>query len=62
VAFLFWALWRFDQFNNRIITENQKREEWLLKDSKDWEECPPSVSSAWRSVSRRRRKTSGCWL
>ena len=37
-AFLFWVLWRFDQFNNRIMTESQKREERLLNDSKDREE------------------------
>ncbi len=37
-AFLFWVSWRFDQFNNRIMTDSQKREERLLNDSKDREE------------------------
>jgi len=37
-ALLVLILWRFDLFNNRLITENRTREERLLNDSREREE------------------------
>ncbi|MGE5396987.1 MAG: hypothetical protein ACM3MK_05560 [Chitinophagales bacterium] len=37
-ALLAWTLWRFDQFNNRIVEESRAREERLLADARAREE------------------------
>jgi len=37
-ALLALILWRFDLFNNRLMTENRAREERLLNDSREREE------------------------
>ena len=37
-ALLALILWRFDLFNNRLITENRAREERLLNDNREREE------------------------
>lgn len=37
-ALLVLILWRFDLFNNRLISENRAREERLLNDSQEREE------------------------
>lgn len=36
-ALLLLTLWRFDVFNNRLITENRDREERLLTDGRERE-------------------------
>lgn len=36
-ALLLLTLWRFDVFNNRLISENRDREERLLTDSRERE-------------------------
>jgi septal ring factor EnvC (AmiA/AmiB activator) len=36
-ALLLLTLWRFDVFNNRLISENRDREERLLADSRERE-------------------------
>lgn len=36
-ALLLLTLWRFDVFNNRLISENRDREERMLTDSKERE-------------------------
>lgn len=37
-ALLAFILWRFDLFNNRIITENRTREERLMSDNRERED------------------------
>jgi hypothetical protein len=37
-ALLALTLWRFDLFNNRLITENRAREERLMTDSRERED------------------------